>query len=83
MGVLVAVQEGYVGEEMTALLRLAGLWGEEVLSYPADGDPQRRRERACTWDFGPGSKSHFTTIESGPPIFIVVNLVTFFYCFHK
>ena len=45
MGVLVAVQEGYVGEEITALLRLASLWGEEVLSYPADGDPQRRRER--------------------------------------
>ena len=63
MGVLVAVQEGYVGEEITALLRLAGLWGEEVLSYPADGDPQRRRERACTWDLGPGSKSHFTTIH--------------------
>ena len=48
MGVLVAVQEGHVGEEITALLRLVGLWGEEVLSYSVDGYSQRRRERACT-----------------------------------
>ena len=47
MGVLVAVQEGYVGEEITALLRLVGLWGEEVLSYSVDGYSQRgERERA-------------------------------------
>ena len=36
MGVLVAVQEGYDGEEITALLRLVGLWGEEVLSDSTD-----------------------------------------------
>ena len=47
MGVLVAVPEGHVGEEITALLHLVGLWGEEVLSYSADAYSQRgERERA-------------------------------------
>ena len=44
MGVLVAVQEGHVGEEITALLRLVGLWGEEVLSYSVDGYSAKERE---------------------------------------
>ena len=34
--VLVAVQEGYVGEGITAPLHLVGLWGGEMLSDSTD-----------------------------------------------